>query len=214
MSGEVRPVDGCAVVLHLIEAARAWARAAGEVGPEGTALAAWVAELEDRYEREARGEVTVGWEPRRWRELVAGDRIEMGGVEAVIVSAQTQGWHVSPDKYVYHPGIGNDEDENPCRACGGKCRETRGRKYEPLEHSITAVRLEGYERLYQMPPEGEVETLRGPAGQAVDEVNGHRSRVPGGIDPIEVLSSWAQDAVATLEGAGLGPVEILEVRGS
>jgi len=206
----LQPVDGCAVVLHLIEAARAWARTAGAVGPEGTALAAWVAELEDRYEREARGEVAVGWEPRRWRELVAGDRVEIGGHEAVIASAMTQDWHAHPEKYSYHPGMDNDVEENPCRACRGACRETRGRKYEALEHSITAVRLEGRDPLYQMPPDGEVETLRGPAGRALDEVNGHRSRVPDGIDPAEVLGSWVQDAAATLEAAGLGPIEVLK----
>lgn len=207
----VKPIDGAAVVLHLIEAARAWAHTAAPLKAEGVALAAWVAELEERYEREARGDAPVGWEPRRWRELVAGDRVELGGVEAVVQSAQTLDWHVSPDKYAYHVGIGNSDDENPCRACNGRCRETRGRKYEALEHSVTSVKLEGREPVYQMPPDGEVETLRGPAGQALDEVNGHRSQVPGGADPIEVLGSWAAKAALTLEGAGLGPVEVLSI---
>jgi len=213
MSG-LQPVDGCAVVLHLIEAARAWARTAGAVGPDGTALAAWVAELEDRYEREARGEVAVGWEPRRWRELVAGDRVELGGVEAVIASAVTQHWHVDTREEMrrWHPGSGNDAEEGSCRTCRGACHRGRGWESPALERSVTEVRLEGRDRVYQMPPDGEVETLRGPAGRALDEVNGHRSRVPGGIDPAEVLASWVQDAAATLEAAGLGPIEVMEVR--
>lgn len=209
---ELKPIDGTAVVLHLIEAARAWARGEQAQGPEGAALTAWVTELEDRFEREQRGDAPVGWEPRRWRELIAGDRVELGGVEAVIASAQVQNWHVSPDKYAYHVGIGNSDDENPCRACKGQCRETRGRKYEALEHSVTAVRLEGREPLYQMPSEGEVETLRGPAGQAVDEVSGYRSQIPG-AEPIDVIGSWAAEAAQTLEAVGLGPIEVLSVRG-
>ena len=221
MSAELQPVDGCAVVLHLIEAARAWARTAGAVGPEGTALAAWVAALEDRYEREARGEVAVGWEPRRWRELVAGDRIEIGGHEAVIESSFTHDWHVDArdEARRWHPGAGNDVDGDPCRTCRGACRRGRGWESPALEHSVTSIRLEGrrYEKTpdgsYRMPSDGEVETLRGPAGQALDEVNGHRSRVPGGVDPIEVLGSWVADAAATLEAAGLGPIEVMEVRG-
>lgn len=204
-------IEGYAIVLHLVEAARAVAHADGPLTPEGQALVAWVTELEDRLTRETAAG-PVGWEPRRWRELIAGDRVELGGVEAVIASTVTQNWHVDPEKYVYHVGIGNSDDENPCRACRGQCRETRGRKYQALEHSITAVRLEGRDPLYQMPPDGEVETLRGPAGQALDEVNGHRSRALGGIDPIEVLGSWAEDAAAVLEGAGLGPIEVMEVR--
>jgi hypothetical protein len=205
-------IEGYAIVLHLIEAARAVAHADGPLSPEGQALVAWVTELEDRLTRETAAG-PVGWEPRRWRELIAGDRVELGGVEAVIASAVTQNWHVDPEKYTYHPGSGREQDSE-CRACGGQCRETRGRKYQALEHSITEVRLEGRDPVYQMPPDGEVETLRGPAGQAVDEVNGHRSRVPGGVEPIEVLGSWVADAVGVLEAAGLGPIEVMEVRES
>jgi hypothetical protein len=209
----LRPIDGAAVVLHLIEAARAFVRTAGPLKAEGVALAAWVGELEERYEREARGGAPVGWEPRRWRELVQGDRVSLGGVEAVIAGVGPQfNGHVDPERYAYHPGVGNDVDENPCRACRGACRQTRGRKYQALEYSYTPVRLEGRDRLYEMPPDGEVETLRGPAGQAVDEVNGYRSQIPGN-EPIEVLASWSEEAAAVLEGAGLGPIEVMSVRG-
>jgi hypothetical protein len=217
----VREIEGYVVVLHLIEAARAFVRTAGPLKAEGVALAAWVGELEERYEREARGGAPIGWEPRRWRELVQGDRVSLGGVEAVIESTNTLQWHVdvSDEARRWHTGTGNNDDEDPCRTCRGACRRGRGWESPALEHSVTSVRLDGHRNpktpdgSYKMPPDGEVETLRGPAGQALDEVNGYRSQIPGN-DPVEVLASWSEEAAAVLEGAGLGPIEVMSVRGS
>jgi hypothetical protein len=201
-----QPADGTAIILHLIEAAREWAAEPMNAGmtPVAYTLAAWVDALEKRYAREKHDLAPVGWEPRRWRELVAGDRIEIGGHEAVIEKAYDGTWHVDPENYVYHPGPDRGEE---CRPCGGRCRETRGRKYPALEQSYVSVKLEGREPVYTMPPDGEVETLRGPAGQAIDEANGHRSAL--GEHEIDVMASWAADAALTLEHAGLGPVEVL-----
>lgn len=193
MSNELKPIDGTAVVLHLIEAAREWAEQ--QSVPSAAALVAWVEELESRYAREAGGQEQVGWEPRRWRELVAGDRVEVGGHEAEIGSAFTSDWHVHPENYVYVQG--------------------EGRKYERFERTVTKVKFVGRSNAqtkdgaYDMPPDGEVETLRGPVGQALDEVNGHRSIHAG--DPIEVLGSWAAEAVDTLAAAGLGPIEVMNM---
>jgi len=214
-------IEGYAIVLHLVEAARAVAHADGPLTPEGQALVAWVTELEDRLTRETAAS-PVGWEPRRWRELVAGDTIEVGGEEAVIEHAYLGDWHVDEEKYAWHPGPNDPENGDRCRACGGgRCRQARGRKYAAKEQRYMRLMLvgrrnaenevDGSYHMYNL--DGEVETLRGPAGQAVDEVNGHRSRVPGGIDPIEVLGSWAEDAAAVLEGAGLGPIEVMRVEG-
>lgn len=175
-----KPYDGTAVLLHLIEAAREVT--AGETvdhaGQDVTRLRGWVRTLEEYLDQVVPRVPEVSWEPRRWRELVAGDRVSLGGVEAVVASAQTQDWHVDPSSSEYRP--------------------------EPLEHSVTALRLEGRDPLYRMPPDGEVETLRGPAGQAVDEANGrHLGLVEA--DRHMVLSSWAADAMLTLEAAGLSP---------
>jgi len=215
----LQPVDGCAVVLHLIEAARAWARTAGPVGPGGTALAAWVAELEDRFETETHGDAPVGWEPRRWRELMAGDKIEVGGQVAEIETAYLGDWHVDPEKWAWHPGPNDPENSDSCRACGGRCRQTRGRKYEAAEQRYMRLMLvgrrnqdpksdDGSYRMFNL--DGEVETLRGPAGQAADRLSGHRSLAPGGVEPAQILDGWVEDAAATLAAAGLGPIEVLK----
>lgn len=183
------PFDGTAIVLHLIEAARAWApyheaRAVvlGEGMEEADAVMfRWVQELEERYAREQPKAEPVGWEPRTWGELVAGDRVTMGGVEAEVVSIRR--WHVDP----------------------------RSSEYRPVPLESVEVRLKWgtppQVKGYPMPAAGEVETLRGPAGLALDEANGYRSLLAE--EPINVMESWAADAAATLEAAGLGPVEVL-----
>lgn len=190
------PFDGTAVVLHLIEAARA-ARLAvlkadqeikdlHDMPGEVWELIGWVEKLEERYAREQPAPEPVGWEPRRWRELVAGDRVEMGGVEAEVVGdAFTNDWHVDPRSSEYRPA--------------------------PLEHSVTNVRLKwgepAQEKVYPMQPDGEVETLRGPSGLALDAAAGYRSLLAE--EPIDVLDGWAADAACTLEAAGLGSVTVM-----
>lgn len=205
-----QPADGTAIILHLIEAARAWNQPEAKwCGPEEQDLEYWIGQLEERYAREQaeHGPAPVGWGPRAWRELVAGDTVEVGGVEAVIEKAYPGDWHVSETDYAYHPGPDRGEESDGCKNCRGRCRETRGRKYAALEHSYVSVKLEGREPTYKMPPDGEVETLRGPAGQALDEANGYRSAL--GEQEIDVMASWAADAAETLEAAGLGPIEVM-----
>ena len=175
------PFDGTAVVLYLIEAARTCAATWREQGlrlkPEATALVAWVAELEERYAREQPAPAPVGWEPRRWRELLPGDRVSMGGQEATIANVATSRWHVDPLSNTYRP--------------------------QPLEHEVTKVRLEGRAPLYSMPPDGEVETLRGEVGQRADAGSGYRSPLVG--ESVDVIKEWAWEAVQTLQAAGLEP---------
>lgn len=179
-----KPYDGTAVLLHLIEAARAWALESGSPDDRrqaGVTLAGWVGTLERYVDQVVPPVPPVSWEPRRWRELVAGDRVSLGGVEAEVESAAVQDWHVDPRSSEYRP--------------------------EPLEHSVVALRLVGRDMLYRMPPDGEVETFRGPAGAALDEANGrHLGLVEA--DRHMVLSSWAAEAFQTLEAAGLSPEPI------
>lgn len=186
------PADGTAIVLHLIEAARDWRTGAfvtSDEGPELGTLARWVDALEERYAREQPAPEPVGWEPRRWREVVDGDRVTMGGVEALVIGAPvTHHWHVDPKSSEYRPA--------------------------PLEHAARNVRLRWtgpdgaeQEKVYPMPPGGEVECLRGPAGQEADRAAGHRSVLEG--ERVDVLEHWAGEAVAILELAGLGPVEVI-----
>jgi hypothetical protein len=178
-----KPFDGIAVLLHLIEAAREVT--AGDTvdhaGQDVTTLRGWVRELERHLETIVPAVPEVSWEPRRWRELVQGDRVSLGGVEAEVESTSTSTWHVDPDSSEYRP--------------------------QPLEHTITHLRLVGRDTLYRMDPEGEVETFRGPAGQAVDEANGRHLGLVG-ADRHVVLASWAADAFTTLEAAGLSPEPI------
>lgn len=182
---EREPADGVAEILHLIEAARA-ARDAWHLDPATPGylpLIQYVERLEARYAREQPAPEPVGWHPRTWRELVAGDQVEVGGVQATVLSCvSTFAGHVDP--------------------------ESNERRPSPLEHTTTLVRLDYRPgEPYSMPPDGEVETLRGPAGQAVDEANGFRSALHE--EPIDVMASWAQDAADTLATAGLGPVEVI-----
>lgn len=180
-----KPHDGVSVLLHLVEAVRAWDRKQSGLGTmfdqEAGTVRAWLRELEEHLEEVVPKVPPVGWEPRRWEELVAGDTVSLGGQEAVVASAMLQEWHVDPASSEYRP--------------------------QPLEHSYVALRLEGRDPLYRMPPTGEVETLRGPAGQAVDEANGrHLGMVEA--DRVVVMGSWARDAMLTLEAAGLDPEPI------
>lgn len=219
---KIEPFDGTAIVLHLIEAARAVVRRPGYglshlFDAEGRDLQRWVAELEIRYAREQPALAPAGWQPRTWSEVIAGDRVSLGGVEAEVVVSGNQRWHVQPDpndptgrdvRREWHEG----PDEDYCRSCQQRCLRHRGFRNFPLEHEVTAVTLllagETETRHYpRMHPDGEVEVLRGPAGQAFDEANGFRSAL--GEESINVLESWAEDAAITLEAAGLGPVKVL-----
>lgn len=222
---KVEPFDGTAIVLHLIEAARAWQVAVvhelGTTGahplPEERELDRWIDELQARYVQEQPAPAPIGWHPRTWSEVTAGDRVSLGGVEADVVRAITHHWHVEPDpddpngrdvRREWHEG----PDADHCRSCQQRCLRRRGFRNFPLEHTVTEVALllpgQTEPRTYpRMLPDGEVEVLRGPAGQALDEVNGFRSAL--GEESITVLESWAEDAAITLEAAGLGPVEVL-----
>lgn len=203
---KLEPVDGTAIILHLIEAARAWTYSSGHGDTETVALIEWVGKLEERYARERIEAAPVGWEPRYWRDLVSGDRVNVDGHEAVIESAIPLAWHVDPDekKRVWHEG----PDRDQCKGCSGlRCKKARGWLYPALEWGKTVIKLEGRETLYRIPFENEVETLRGPAGRAVDEANGYRSVL--GEEPVNVMASWAADAALTLEAAGLGPIEVI-----
>jgi hypothetical protein len=170
-----KPVDGCAVILHLIEAARDFRRHF-PLSEAARTLHHWVEELDRFIEQAAPADEPVGWEPRRWRELMTGDTVSLGGVEAVVESAMVQQWHVDPNSNEYRP--------------------------QPLEHEIVALRLKDREPLYRMPPDGEVETLRGELGQTFDRRQG---RGRDGVDEhrAAVIGGWADEAMQTLKAAGL-----------
>jgi hypothetical protein len=178
-----QPADGTAAILHLIEAARAVTKDyQSEIDPgDFRRLGRWVDELEKFIERAAPAEAPVGWEPRRWREVKPGDTVSAGGVEARVEAASTSRWHVDPQSNPVYP--------------------------KPLEHDVTTVRLAGRDRVYQMPPDGEVETLRGPIGQEIDRQAG-RGRADREAERIEVLGHWAGEAWQTLAAAGLQPEEV------
>ncbi len=192
MNARPEPADGTAIVLHLIEAARAIADQPYTEAPTSTPeanLRYWVTVLEQRYEREQSAPEPVGWHPRTWGEVVEGDHVQLQGVVALVKAATTLHWHVDPSEdkdNQYHPRV--------------------------MEHVDVRVTLhiEGHEKpvTYPFPPGGEIEVLRGPAGQAVDEANGYRA--DAGEEPIDVLHSWAEDAAITLNTAGLGPIEVIK----
>lgn len=198
---KLEPVDGTAIILHLIEAARALIND-GTIDHTLTAnVRHWTHQLEERYARERIEAAPVGWEPRRWRDLVVGDRIEVSGNEAVVERAALEKWLTLPPE-----GLPGDPDY-PRSPDSPKYRELVYRP-KPYVHSYVAVKLEGRDTTYKMMnPDGEVETLRGPAGRAVDEANGYRSVL--GEEPVNVMASWAADAALTLEAAGLGPIEVI-----
>lgn len=181
---EREPADGVAEILHLIEAAREFVHtpAAKSVAEPFAKMKRLVAALDRRYASHRPEPESVGWHPRTWRELVAGDQVAVGDAQATVLASITNHWHVDPRSNEYRPTA--------------------------LEHSVTMITLDYRPgEPYSMPPDGEVETLRGPAGQAVDEANGFRSALHE--EPIDVMASWAQDAADTLAAAGLGPVEVI-----
>lgn len=171
----LRPADGVAVLLHLVQAAREVASREGLDldGQDVREITRWVREL-DRWVDEAQPPPLVAqWEPRKWRELVHGDRVRMGTAEAEVQSTGTATWHVDPKSNDRYP--------------------------RPLDHDVTHVRLVGREPLYRMPADGMVDTFRGAAGLALDEA------ARGREVPAEILGSWAGDAILTLVAAGLDP---------
>lgn len=178
---ERKPIDGTAVILHLIEAARVVTKDhQSEIDPRDfRRLARWCDELEGWLER-----ITppVGWEPRTWKELEPGDTVSVGGVEAVVESAMYQSWHVNPKSNEYRPTA--------------------------LEHDVVKLKLEGRPKLYDMPPDGEVEVLRGPIGQEKDRLSGRR-RAQLQQEHDVMLERWADEAAQTIAAAGLGPVEVV-----
>lgn len=179
-----QPGDGAAVILHLIEAARAWRRGAfvtSDEDPDLVSVADWVDQLEAWVENCVPDVAPVGWEARTWGELVEGDTVSVGGQEAEVEWTQVQGWHVDPRSSEYRP--------------------------QGMERSVTQVRLKGRDRVYPMPSGGEVETLRGLAGQALDEANGRHVGMIA-ADRIMILASWASDAFQTLQASGLNPEPI------
>ena len=91
------------------------------------------------------------WDPMTWEALATWPepwtdslRIRLKGVEADLLSAVVEGWHVDP----------------------------RSSEYRPirLEHDVVAVRIrigEAEEKTYRMPPSGQVEVRSGSLGEAV-----------------------------------------------
>lgn len=137
------------------DSARVWLR--GILVPEGEADVLWdkdgtVSVRDIAFENHGPYRVTVivepagGWRQRTWADVRENDRVSLGGVEAVVLSAHIQRWHVDPRSDKYNP--------------------------RPLEHDIVMVRLQvvGQEpRVYSMPPSGPIMILEGqnPIGPAV-----------------------------------------------
>lgn len=213
----LKPADGTAVILHLIEAARALAQSAPRFkGTPAAAVVEWADRLESYLAEQIPDEQPAGWEARTWGEVVAGDRVSLGGVEADVQQAALLPWHVEPDpekgvRQVWHPGRDAVDDETGapkhCRGCKGRC--TRGRGYQtfPLEHSQMRVTLDidghGVKAL-GFAPDGEIEVLRGEAGRELDRVAGRGADIVK-ADRDMVLASWAREAYETLAAAGLSP---------
>lgn len=179
------PIDGTAVILHLIEACREVTSRTGlELdGQDVREIVKWTRALEARYEREQPEPEPVTWHPRTWGEVIEGDMVQLHGVKALVKASTLLNWHVDPNSSEYRPVA-----------------------MERAEVRVTLL-WNGNERTYGFPPRGEIEVKRGPAGQAVDEANGFRAGA--GDEPVNVLHSWAEDAAATLNAAGLGPVEVI-----
>jgi hypothetical protein len=88
----------------------------------------------------------MSWEDlATWPEPWAGPlRVRLNGVEATLVSAVLQDWHVDPRSSEYRP--------------------------IPLDHNVVAVKLivgDAEEKMYRMPPSGQVEVHSGSLGEAV-----------------------------------------------
>lgn len=88
---------------------------------------------------------TMTWEAlATWPEPWDGPvRVRLNGVEASLLSAIVEGWHVDPRSSEYRP--------------------------VPLEHQVVAVKLivGQEEKVYRMPPSGQVEVHSGAIGPAV-----------------------------------------------
>lgn len=215
-----KPADGTAVILHLIEAARAVGRsyhfprdpAAIE---DVRILVGRIEMLESYLAEQIPNEQEAGWEARTWGELLPGDRVSLQGVEALVKQVALLPWHVEPDpekgvRQVWHPGYDAVDEESGaperCRACRGRCQRGRGFQMFPREHSQVRITLEfgGQETSYPMAPDGEIEVLRGPAGIEIDRAAG-RGAGQVRADREMVLGSWAAEAFQTLAAAGLSP---------
>jgi hypothetical protein len=127
---------GAALILSLIDAARAYAAESG--AGLATMFNGPASELVTTS-RMLDGVISTYLTPRQiwragtWVDVSTGDRVRLGGHEAVVASAVVQDWHVDPRGSTYRP--------------------------VPLEHRVVAVRLGGGEKLYTMPPDGPVEIL-------------------------------------------------------
>lgn len=211
-----KPADGYAVVLHLIEAARELiSPEGGQVDQCSDRLIEWTRVLESYLAGEVPDEQPAGWEARTWGEVLPGDRVSLGGVEADVRQAVILGWHVEPDpetgvRQVWHPGHDAIDEESGapkyCRGCKGRCARGRGFQTFPLEHSQVRVELafDGQVKSYGMPTGGEIEVLRGEAGRAADRASGrHTDMIKADRDA--VLASWAAESFEVLEATGLSP---------
>lgn len=211
----LKPADGTAVILHLIEAARAVGQSYHF--PHDPAAIEDVRILVDRIEmletylaEQIPDEQLVGWEPRTWGEVVAGDTINAGSGDLLVQQAARLDWHVEPDRRVWHVGRDAvDEERKPeyCRGCKGRCHRAKGFQNFPLEHSQMAVTLaaaDGREGRFTMPTDGEIEVLRGEAGREIDRAAGRGAQIVK-ADRDMVLTSWAGEAFQTLAAAGLSP---------
>lgn len=212
----LKPIDGYAVILHLIEAARALSSFDHTLNAN---VRHWVGVLETYLAEQIPAVVEVGWEARTWGELLPGDTINAGSGEALVTksSTLTLPWHLEPDpvtgvRQVWHPGRDAVDEESGapehCRACRGRC--TRGRGYQVFakewSQSAALVTLahEGVEREFKMPFANEIEVLRGPAGRAADESSGRHGQMIK-ADRDMVLASWAAEAYEVLAATGLTP---------
>lgn len=215
----LKPADGAAVILHLIEAARALIHPKDGEEDFGTErLIEWTYRLESHLAEEIPAGGPVGWEARTWGEVLPGDRVSLEGVEADVHQAALLPWHVEPDpdprkgvRQVWHPGPGAVDEETGapeyCRGCKGRCNRGRGFQTFPREYSQMRVTLDidghGVKAL-GFNPDGEIEVLRGEQGRAADEAAG-RGVALVKADRDMVLASWAAEAFETLAAAGLSP---------
>jgi hypothetical protein len=218
-----RPIDGTAVILHLIEAVRAWNQPEARwCGQEERNLEEWANALETYLAEQIPDEQSAGWEPRTWGEVLTGDRVSAGGQEYLVKQAVVLNWHVESSasknegdrafgvRQVWHPGRdGMDEEGKPeyCRPCKGRCARGRGFQTFPLEHSqiaVTLIAADGREGRFTMPTGGEIEVLRGEAGREIDRAAGRGAQIVK-ADRDMVLASWAGEAFQTLAAAGLSP---------
>lgn len=98
-------------------------------------------------------EPPVRWDPMTWEALATWPepwteplRIRLKGVEADLLSAVVEGWHVDPRSSEYRPIA--------------------------LEHDVVVVRIRvgTEEKVYRMPPSGQVEVRSGSLGEALSAI--------------------------------------------